>query len=132
MYIDGGSAGDPGPSGAGVFIKGNGHLIRQSFPLGVMSNHDAEFYACIKALILCKEHQFSMISIRSDSKVVVDAIEKKYVKNPKFKLLLQEILSLMSEHFDHVFIKWIPGKFNKEADILAKAAIQRSLEKSFD
>lgn len=132
VYIDAGSAGDPGPSGAGVFIRGNGHIIRQSFPLGEMSNHEAEFHACVKALIVCKEHHFSTISIRSDSKIVVDAVEKEYVKNPKFKLLLSDILSLINDHFEHVFIKWIPSKFNKEADFLAKEAIQRSLEKSYD
>jgi ribonuclease HI len=132
VYIDGGSAGDPGPSGAGVFIKGKGYLIRESFPLEEMSNHEAEFHACIKALILCKQHQFSMISIRSDSNIVVDAVEKEYVKNPKFKSLLSKILSLKNNHFDYVFIKWIPSKMNKEADILAKRAIQRSLEKFFD
>ncbi|WP_280771872.1 reverse transcriptase-like protein [Salipaludibacillus daqingensis] len=132
LYIDGGSAGDPGPSGAGVFIKGTDPVIRQLFPLKKMSNHEAEFHACIKGLLVCKEHQFSTVSIRSDSKVLVQAVEKEYVKNPTFKPLLQEILSIIQEDFDYVFIKWIPSKSNKEADNLAKRAIQLSLEKFLD
>ncbi|PYZ95217.1 ribonuclease HI [Salipaludibacillus keqinensis] len=132
VYIDGGSAGDPGPSGVGVFIKGNGHVIRHSFSLPNMSNHEAEFHACIKALDVCIDHGFKLISIRSDSKVVVDAIEKEYVKNTKFKPLLEKILADMTNNFDYAFIKWIPSKQNKEADTLAKEAIQLSLGKSYD
>ncbi|WP_416150619.1 reverse transcriptase-like protein [Salipaludibacillus sp. HK11] len=132
VYIDGASAGDPGPSGAGVFIKGNGNLIRHAFPLSEMSNHQAEFHACIRGLDICRDHQFSIISIRSDSKVVVDAIEKEYVKNPTFRPLLLTILTNINNHFEHVFIKWIPKKSNKEADLLAKRAIQLSLDKLSD
>lgn len=132
VYIDGASAGNPGPSGAGIFIKGNGYLIRHASPLDVMSNHEAEFHACLKALELCREHGFSIISIRSDAKVVVDAVEKKYVKSNKFKPLLAVILREMEAHFDYAFIKWIPDNQNKEADQLARQAVQQSMEKLSD
>ena len=55
VYIDGASKGNPGLSGAGVVIKGEGKVEEYSFPLGVMSNHDAEFHALIKALQICQE-----------------------------------------------------------------------------
>lgn len=55
VYIDGASAGNPGPSGAGIFIKANGKVERYSIPLGVMSNHEAEYYAFIEALKICKK-----------------------------------------------------------------------------
>ncbi|SES32476.1 reverse transcriptase-like protein [Salipaludibacillus aurantiacus] len=128
VYIDGASAGDPGPSGAGVFIKGNGYLIRQSFPLPEMSNHEAEFHACLKALAICKAHGFKIISIRSDSKTVVEAVEKEYVRNMSFRALLDSILYEMAHSFDYAFIKWIPGKLNKEADLLAKKGVQNAME----
>lgn len=53
VYIDGASAGNPGPSGAGIFIKGNGVPEKYSLPLGNMSNHEAEFHALIEALEIC-------------------------------------------------------------------------------
>ena len=55
VYIDGASAGNPGPSGAGIFIKGNGTAEKYSIPLGMMSNHEAEYHAFIKALEICLE-----------------------------------------------------------------------------
>jgi len=42
VYIDGASKGNPGPSGAGVFIKGVQPAVQLSFPLGTLSNHEAE------------------------------------------------------------------------------------------
>ncbi|HVH96245.1 MAG TPA: RNase H family protein, partial [Bacillus sp. (in: firmicutes)] len=50
IYFDGASAGNPGPSGVGVFINANGKVERFSSPLPEMSNHEAEFHAFICAL----------------------------------------------------------------------------------
>lgn len=124
VYTDAGSAGNPGPSGAGVFIKYNGNVIRESIPLLPMSNHEAEFHACLEALRICEKHEFSIISLRSDSKVLVESVERKFVKNPLFQPLLASILACMDHSFTYAFIKWIPSKQNKEADQLAKRAIQ--------
>ncbi|MGX4668837.1 hypothetical protein JNUCC74_06445 [Cerasibacillus sp. JNUCC 74] len=47
------------------------------FGLGILSNHEAEFYAVIHALIVYKEKfPDEILAFRSDSKLVVDAIEK--------------------------------------------------------
>ncbi|QKS71303.1 reverse transcriptase-like protein [Paenalkalicoccus suaedae] len=127
VYIDGASAGNPGASGAGIFIKAPSGHIKESIPLPPMSNHEAEFYACLKAVKRCKEEGFRIISIRSDSKIVVDAVEKQYVKKELYKPMLQEIISMMEHDFDYAFIKWIPTKSNGEADHLAKKAIRQSL-----
>jgi len=35
VYIDGAAKGNPGPSGAGIFIKNNGEVERHSIPLGI-------------------------------------------------------------------------------------------------
>jgi ribonuclease HI len=123
VYIDGASAGDPGLSGAGIFIKGNGKLERFSIPLGQMDNHCAEFMACKQALEICIDKQYTVVSFRSDSQAVVHAIEKEYVKNSEYKLLLEEIIHL-SKRLDLFFIKWIPSKENRAADELARKAIR--------
>lgn len=125
VYIDGASAGDPGPSGAGVFTKHHGHVEQYSIPLGIMSNHEAEFMALIKALEICIEKKYPIISVRSDSSAVVGAIEKEYVRNKKYRSYLTDALQLAS-HFDLFFIKWIPSKENKQADRLAKRAIRQN------
>lgn len=124
VYTDGASSGNPGISGAGVYIKANGKKYEYSFPLGKMSNHEAEFHAVIKALEICSEHfQGEILSFRSDSKVAVDVIEKDLTKNQTFLPLLEKIRE-EADSFPYFFIKWIPDKSNSHADRLARKAIR--------
>ncbi|MEK3990921.1 reverse transcriptase-like protein [Robertmurraya sp. FSL R5-0851] len=127
VYIDGASAGNPGPSGAGIFIKANGKVERYSIPLGVMSNHEAEYYAFIEALKICRKNGYQVVSFRTDSALVNRAVEKEFVKNKQFAPLLEEALTL-SKEFDLFFMKWIPSSENKSADELARAAIRKNEE----
>lgn len=125
VYIDGASAGNPGPSGAGIFIKRNGTCEKYSIPLGTMSNHEAEFHAFIHGLKICLENHYQVVSFRTDSQLVNRAIEKEYAKSKQFSLLLQEALEL-TKRFDLFFMKWIPSRENKAADELARQAIQNN------
>jgi len=122
VYIDGASAGNPGPSGIGIFIKGEGHHIKISEFIGETNNHIAEFIALTRALEEVIKIGSSLISVRSDSKIVVASIEKQYVKNEEFKPYLQKAIQLI-ESLDMFFIKWIPDNQNKAADALAREAI---------
>ncbi len=123
VYTDGAASGDPGLSGAGIFIKDGKKTYEYKFPLGSMSNHQAEFQAVIKGLEVCRDNfQDEILSFRSDSKLVVDVIEKDFTKNQTFLPYLQEIRNQV-EAFPHFFIKWIPEKQNKHADKLARQAI---------
>ena len=123
VYTDGASSGNPGKSGAGVFIKANGKVYEYSIPLGVLSNHEAEFHAVIKALEICKtSFPGEILSFRSDSQIVVHTIEKDYTKNQTFLPLLEEIREY-SKEFSYFFIKWIPEKQNQHADRLARKAL---------
>lgn len=126
VYIDGASAGNPGPSGAGIFIKGHGSAEKYSIPLGIMSNHDAEYHAFIKALEICLEKGYMAVSFRTDSQLVNRAVEKEFVKNRQFVPLLEEALTL-TKKFDLFFMKWIPSNENKSADELARLAIRQNL-----
>jgi ribonuclease HI len=122
VYIDGASAGDPGRSGAGVFIKFAGKVERYSIPLGMMSNHEAEFHALIKALEICLEKGYTTIAIRTDSQLIDRAIEKNHTKSAKFAPLLHKANELINQ-FDFVFVKWVSSQQNKTADVLARRAI---------
>lgn len=127
VFIDGASAGDPGPSGAGIYIKlGNGEIEHYSVPLGSMTNHEAEYLALIKALEICVEKEFKIVSFHTDSQLVQHAIEISYVKNKQYDVLLQKAL-LLIEKLDLFFIKWIPSKENHVADELARKAIRSNL-----
>ncbi|MCK0472022.1 reverse transcriptase-like protein [Halalkalibacter sp. APA_J-10(15)] len=124
VYIDGASAGNPGPSGAGIYINyKNGKVEHHSTFLGELTNHEAEFEALIIALHLCCEQKIKTVSFRTDSKLVDDAIEKQHVKNPLYQPYVKEALELIDRHFDLFFLKWIPSRQNQQADQLARQAI---------
>lgn len=125
VFIDGASAGNPGPSGAGVFIKTQSDVHRFSFPLPHMTNHEAEYHALIKALEVCIDKGFKTISCKTDSLLVEKAVDTRYVKNKLYAPLLEEAVQLIDQ-LDLFFIKWIPEKQNKTADVLARQAIVRS------
>lgn len=125
VYIDGASAGNPGPSGAGIFIKADGEVFRYSIPLGNMSNHEAEYHAFIKALEISIEKGFKSVSFRTDSQLVNAAVEKEFAKNKLYAPLLEKALMLAGQ-FDLFFMKWIPSSENKTADDLARKAVREN------
>ncbi|HSI67397.1 MAG TPA: ribonuclease HI family protein [Planococcus sp. (in: firmicutes)] len=123
IFIDAATAGSPQVSAIGVFIKGEGHLIHWSEYAGEMDNHQAEFLALVKGLELGKELKSDFLSIKSDSKVTVEAFEKRFVKNPLYKPLLDQALEL-ADSFEYCFIKWIPDSQNRAADDLARKKLR--------
>ena len=125
VYIDAASAGNPGPSGIGIFIKGEGHHLKISEPIGISDNHHAEFQAFVRAMEEAQKRAPSIVSVRSDSKIVVASIEKRYVKKESYKTLLEKGLAIC-DTFPLFFIKWIPDEYNKAADALAREAIHKN------
>lgn len=123
VFIDAATAGSPKVSAVGVFIRGEGHSIKHKEFVGEMDNHVAEFTALVKGLELAADLTSEMVSLKSDSKVVVDAFEKEFIKNPLYKPLLDEALNL-SKSFSYCFIKWIPDSQNRAAHDLAGTALR--------
>ncbi|WP_216829573.1 reverse transcriptase-like protein [Alkalihalobacterium elongatum] len=126
VYIDGASAGNPGPSGAGVYINyKDGTEDRFAIPLGELTNHEAEYMALIKALEICKEKNLSAVSFRTDSQLIDQAVEKRYVKKENYQKLLEQALKYIDE-LDLFFMKWIPSNQNKNADELSRQAVRKN------
>lgn len=123
IHIDG--ATNATKSGVGIVLKENNTVYEYAFPLDTTSNQEAEFIALVKALAICAENfPNELIAVQSDSELVVQAVEKNFVKNPVFKPYLAQIMQLAST-FPYFFIKWIPSEQNKHADRLAKAALNK-------
>jgi ribonuclease HI len=124
LYVDGASAGNPGKSGIGIFIKGEGHSIKLSEKIEPTDNHSAEFQALLRGMEATSKLTTGMVSARSDSQIVVMAVEKQFVKNEAHKEYLRKILAI-ADSFDFFFIKWIPDVENRAADALAREAIHK-------
>ncbi|WP_252503400.1 ribonuclease HI family protein [Sporosarcina sp. Marseille-Q4943] len=128
LYVDGASAGNPGKSGIGIFIKGEGKIVKLSVPIEPTNNHTAEFLALLRGMEEAAKLTTGIVSARSDSKAVVSAVENEFVKNEVHKEYLNKILSI-AETFDFFFIKWIPDTENRAADALAREAIHKQMDK---
>lgn len=122
LYTDGASAGNPGKSGIGIYIKGEGHHIKISEAIPSTNNHTAEFIALLRGLEEIKKLTTGIVSARTDSQAVVSAVEKNFVRNKEHKKTLAAITEI-TKAFDYFFIKWIPREENRTADLLARQGI---------
>jgi ribonuclease HI len=78
-YVDGGSLGNPGPSGIGVIIDGsdNGE-IRIAKWIGHQDNNVAEYVALLEALQCALALKARTLHVYSDSEVVVRQMKGEY------------------------------------------------------
>lgn len=125
IYIDGASRNNPGPSGAGIFMKKDGEVVgREGFYLGKKTNNQAEYYALVLALYFLNEyaHTQDMIHIVSDSELLVKQIKGLYkVKNEGLLPLFNIARSLMK--FSNLSMKHVLRADNKDADKLANLGV---------
>ncbi|TSD00880.1 MAG: ribonuclease h [Parcubacteria group bacterium Greene0714_4] len=131
MYSDGGSRGNPGPAGAGVYIEdGEGKVVKKIAKfLGKRTNNWAEYEAVVLGLEALKrqfgEKLRSMdIELRMDSELIVRQLNGIYrVKNPDLREKYMKIQKMRAEDFLLLKIKHIRREKNKEADALANEAM---------
>lgn len=133
IYTDGAAKGNPGPGGYGVVMELTGTHYKKEFYEGFRhtTNNRMELLAVIVGLEKLK-NQNTTVLVVSDSKYVVDSVEKKWVfgwekknfvgkKNPD---LWMRFLKIYRKH--QVDFKWIKGhnnhRQNERCDELAVMA----------
>ena len=128
-FCDGGSRGNPGPAGFGVFIQSEAGapLAELSEFLGLKTNNVAEYSGLLAALSWAIENQARELRVVSDSELMVKQIKGQYsVKSHDLKPLYEEakrrIAKLERFEMQHV----LRGK-NKEADRLANEAMDKGM-----
>ncbi len=134
IYADGGSRGNPGPSGAGaVVLDVHGKpLAEVSLFLGTTTNNVAEYTAILEGLkkahkILGEALADMRVEIRMDSQLVIRQLEGKYkVKHPNLKPLYVQVVATIEKYFPHVVFTHIPREENSYADRLANDAMDRA------
>lgn len=130
IYTDGAAQGNPGPGGYGVVLISGKHRKELSQGYKRTTNNRMELLAVIVALEALKIPG-SEVTIYSDSRYVVDAIEKGWVfewakKNFKKKKnadLWQRFLKIYPKH--RVKLVWIKGHaHNYENELCDRLAVQ--------
>ena len=142
IYTDGSAKGNPGPGGFGaVLLSNDGHRkeIAQGFRL--TTNNRMELLSVIVALETLKSSPLD-VTVYSDSKYVVDAVEKKWVFNWEKKYFKKKKNPDLWKRFLHVYRKhnvqftWIKGHDNnvenERCDKLAVNAAETSKLHSID
>ena len=74
LYTDGACSGNPGPGGWGAILEYNGHELELSGGEKNTTNNRMELTAVIRGLERLKEP--CVVELYSDSKYVIDALEK--------------------------------------------------------
>ena len=138
IYTDGAAKGNPGKGGYGVVMISGKHRKELSCGFKLTTNNRMELLAVIIALE-CIKKDGSEIVVYSDSKYVVDAVEKKWVFNWQKKNFDKKKNPDLWIRFIRVYKKhsvsfiWVKGhnnnKENERCDFLAvQAAESKALE----
>lgn len=123
-------------AGIGIILKIHKEQKHFKYFLSdIEDNHVAEFIALWLALEIIQKKNFGneVIHYRSDSKIVVQSLEKSYVKNPKYIQIFNQVVD-RAEKLSLFFPKWVPEKENLGADRLARQALlkQGKLDGQFE
>jgi ribonuclease HI len=124
-YVDGGSLGNPGPSGIGVVIDGCASgPIRIAKWIGHQDNNVAEYMALLEALQCALSLKAKALHVYSDSQVVVRQMRGEYACRSSRLYSLhwtcRKLARALSFSISHV-----PRENNAEANSLANTAVRR-------
>lgn len=123
IYIDGGSRGNPGISGAGVVVETPGKKKGYYYFLGEMTNNAAEYSALLRALKYCMEEKINKVKIFTDSELLARQMNGQYAVKSKVILpFYRDAVSLINK-IGQVKINSIPRTGNKDADRMANMAM---------
>ena len=126
-YVDGGSLGNPGPSGIGVVLDGlAGKTIRIAKWIGRQDNNVAEYVALLEALQYAVTQKARKLHVYSDSQVVVRQMKGEYICRSPRLYSLNWICRKLASSFDFS-ISHVPRELNAEANDLANNAARLHL-----
>ena len=128
-FCDGGSRGNPGPAGYGVFIQGpKGEALAElSEFLGRTTNNVAEYSALLAALAWALREGCSRLRVVADSELLVKQMQGRYkVASPDLRPLYDEAKRRVAE-LDMFRIEHVLRGKNQKADRLANLAMDRGM-----
>jgi ribonuclease HI len=123
-YIDGGSHGNPGPSGIGVIIENaTGETVRIAKWIGRQDNNVAEYVALIEALQHALSVKARALRVYSDSQVVVKQMTGEYACHSARLAALNFTCRKLARSLDFSIVH-ISRQYNSEANDLAYHAVR--------
>src|SRR5258708_23078149 len=128
-YCDGGSRGNPGPAGFGVYIQDStGKVLAElSEYLGAHTNNFAEYSALLAALDFAIANGHRSLRVISDSELMVKQMKGQYrVNSPELRPLYDEAKRRVTK-IDHFQIQDVLREKNRHPHMLANLALDRGM-----
>lgn len=126
VEADGGSRGNPGVAGCGAVVRDADTeqvLVERAEALGTATNNVAEYRGLIAGLRAAAECSPSDVTVRMDSKLVVEQMAGRWrVKHENLQPLAAQAKRLVAK-LPTVRFEWIPRAKNAHADRLANEAM---------
>jgi ribonuclease HI len=123
-YVDGGSHGNPGPSGIGVVIQDStGGKFSIAKWIGHHDNNVAEYVALLEALQIALTMNAKALRVFSDSEVVVRQMNGVYTCQSPRLYSLNWTCRKLAKSLDFSITR-IPREDNHEANHLANRAVR--------
>jgi ribonuclease HI len=131
-HCDGGSRGNPGPSGYGAVVEDpQGRTVaRLSQFLGIHTNNHAEYSGLLAVLQWALDHGAPRLRVVSDSELMVKQMQGKYkVASPVLRPLYDEARRLAAK-LERFEMRHTLRGGNQEADRLANEAMDKGMGRS--
>jgi probable phosphoglycerate mutase len=131
-FCDGGSRGNPGPAGYGVYIQDEkGQKVAElSEFLGKKTNNFAEYSGLLAALDYAITHGHSHLKAVADSELMVKQVKGQYrVNSPELRPLYEEARRRIAQ-LEGFQIQHVLREKNRHADRLANAAMDKGTGRS--
>ncbi len=123
LYTDAAVKKQSGSATNRILIIQNGHQVQLNQKIVSMDNHHAEFEAAIggfQKLIGLGIDPAEFVFYYTDSKIVIDSLNKAYAKH--FETQTEQLITLQN-YFTTVINTWIPDTQNHGAHNLAMQAL---------
>ena len=121
IYSDGGSRGNPGPAAyAFIIVKNNKIIMSCSERIGIATNNIAEYKGLINGLKKAGELMAKTVNCYSDSQLVVNQLNGKYLVKAKHLLPLFIEIKKITPLFEKVSFMYVPrtNKYIQISDAL--------------
>jgi ribonuclease HI len=129
VYTDGGSRGNPGPAGLGVYIcTRDGVPVERRYQyLWETTNNVAEYTGAHLGLKQAIALGATSIELRADSKLVIEQLAGRYkVKNPALKIIHTQIREMLADYTGELILTHVYREQNTEADRLSNIAMDEA------
>lgn len=133
IFTDGGSRGNPGISGCGIYMTHpDGTSLEKRYKyIGIATNNVAEYTAILLGISRAIELGATDIQIFADSKLAIEQLSGNYkIKNPELRIIYDRIQEKIKMWGGNIAYTHIPREQNKEADRLSNVAMDQAKKSS--